>query len=107
VGVALQKFTPHLGLWVCLLFWFGLFLSFGLCVGSGIVPFGHHGFYVELCGCECMSMLALLFLCHMSVFLSLNIWKKSSNSKIFGMNITSSLKERQKAIFSKELELPI
>jgi len=43
----------------------------------------------------------------MSVFLSLNIWKKSSNSKIFGMNITSSLKERQKAIFSKELELPI
>ncbi len=49
------------GLWVWLLFWFGLFLVCCLCVGRGIVPHSVHCCYVELCGCECGCMLTNLF----------------------------------------------
>jgi hypothetical protein len=57
-------------------------LSFGLSVGNGVVSTTHHGFYVELCGCECGSMLATLFQYTVPVFLvDLNYGFKSSFSE--------------------------
>ena len=48
--------TLHWGLWIWLLFWFGLFFVCCLSVGRGIVPHSVHGCYVEMCECECGGM---------------------------------------------------
>ena len=46
MGVVAKIPTPQLGLWGCLLFWFGLFVRCCLSVGRGIAPQAIHGFYV-------------------------------------------------------------
>ncbi len=48
--------TLHCGLWIGLLFWFGIFFGCCLCVGRGFASHSQHGCYVELCGCECGGM---------------------------------------------------
>lgn len=52
VGVVGYNCTLHLWLWFCLVFWFGLFSSCGLSVGSGVGSHSLHGFYVRLCECS-------------------------------------------------------
>jgi hypothetical protein len=58
VGVGRFNCTLHWGLWICLLFWFKLFSSCVLSVGSEFAPHSHHGFNVGVCG----SMLETLFI---------------------------------------------